>query len=141
MHPFFPLYNLIAIDIGIDTAAKLTGTLNYRTPPALNNINSHVEIFSRSYILAYNIYVNMLYDKYTSRTCDKTNFLAKKWNQLYYCCGELLHCETNAICGETFLWELLMPLWNLFVSSIKWWEGYTYQFVLDPLIFVMESFS
>ena len=24
-------------------------------------------------------------------------------------CGELLHCETNAICGETFLWELLMP--------------------------------
>ena len=93
----------------IDTAAKLTGTLNYRAPPALNNINDHVEIFSRSYILAYNIYVNMLYDKYTSRTCDKTKFLAKKWNQLYYCCGELLHCETNAICGETFLWELLMP--------------------------------
>ena len=64
----------------------LTGTLNYRTPPALNNINSPVEIFSRSYILAYNIYVNMLYDKYTSRTCDKTKFLAQKWNQLYHCC-------------------------------------------------------
>ena len=46
MHPFFPLYNLIAIDIGIDTAAKLTGTLYYGTPTTLDNINSDVEILS-----------------------------------------------------------------------------------------------
>ena len=39
MHPFFPLYNLIAIDIGIDTAAKLTGTPNYWTPTTLNDVN------------------------------------------------------------------------------------------------------
>ena len=50
----------------IDTAVKLTGTLYY-TPPTLNNIIS-LEMFSRSYIWACNIYVNMLYDKYTSKT-------------------------------------------------------------------------
>ena len=55
MHPFPPLYNLIAIDIGIDTAAKLTGTLYYGTSTTLNNINSEVEI------LASVIYWGLIY--------------------------------------------------------------------------------
>ena len=46
----------------------------------------------------------------SSRYCNENRFFGQQVeSSLLMLCGEGFHCETNAICGETFLWELLMP--------------------------------